>query len=344
MTEILSKNEIDALLSALSTESKNVASPTARASSHKKVKVYDFRRPDKFSKDQMRALQMMHEVFARLTTTSISTQLRTLVSMHVTTVDQFTYEEFIRSIPNPTTLVVINMSPLRGSAILEIEPNIAYTIIDRLFGGSGDAFKIDRELSEIEKSVLENIIIRMLGNLRDTWSGVVDLRPRVGNLETNPQFVQIVPPNDMVVLLTLETRVGQIEGMINLCIPYITIEPIIAKLSAQYWYSSMRWNKLEENKSIIQDRLDEVKVSLEAEVGEIDLPLSDIISLAKDDVICLGKTPLSSDMTLKIGGRKKFHCKPGKIKNKKAVKLGEKIQSQSEDSLVSVKSAFGERE
>ena len=231
MTEILSQDEIDALLSAISSGEVDPDDYSA-VGEQKKVKIYDFRRPDKFSKDQIRTLQMMHETFARLTTTALSAQLRALVSVHVGSVDQLTYEEFIRSIPNPTTLAVINMDPLRGSAVLEIDPSITFTIIDRLFGGLGEPTKITRELSDIELSVMEGIIVRILGNLREAWSTVIDLRPRLGAIETNPQFAQIVPPNDMVVLITLETKVGDVEGMTNLCIPYITIEPIISKLSA----------------------------------------------------------------------------------------------------------------
>ncbi len=239
MTEILSQDEIDALLSAISTGDVDTEE-IKDTGEQKKVKIYDFKRPDKFSKDQIRTLQMMHETFARLTTTSLSAQLRTLVSVHVASVDQLTYEEFIRSIPNPTTLGIVNMDPLKGSAVMEIDPSITFTIIDRVFGGAGEPLKINRELTDIELSVMENIIVRVLSNLRESWSTVIDLRPRLGNIETNPQFAQIVPPNDMVVLITLETKVGDVEGMMNFCIPYITIEPIISKLSAQYWYSSIR--------------------------------------------------------------------------------------------------------
>ncbi|HPB83895.1 MAG TPA: flagellar motor switch protein FliM, partial [Spirochaetota bacterium] len=202
MTEILSQDEIDALLTAISTGEVDTTDYTA-TKEQRKVKIYDFRRPDKFSKDQIRTLQMMHETFARLTTTALSAQLRALVSVHVASVDQLTYEEFIRSIPNPTTLAVVNMDPLKGSAVLEIDPSITFTIIDKLFGGRGEQTKISRELTDIEQSVMEGIIVRILGNLREAWSNVIDLRPRLGNIETNPQFAQIVPPNDMVVLITL---------------------------------------------------------------------------------------------------------------------------------------------
>ena len=171
-------------------------------------------------------------------TTSLSAQLRTLINVRVASVDQLTYEEFIRSIPNPTTLAIIDMDPLNGSAILEIDPAITFSVIDRLFGGQGQPAKLTRDLSEIEQSVMENVIVRILSNLRESWGQVVDLRPQLSQIEANPQFAQIVPPTEMVVLVTLETRVGEVEGMVNLCFPYLTIEPIISKLSAHHWYSS----------------------------------------------------------------------------------------------------------
>lgn len=337
MTEILSQDEIDQLLSAISSGEADLDDYSA-VGEQKKVKIYDFRRPDKFSKDQIRTLQMMHETFARLTTTALSAQLRALVGVHVGSVDQLTYEEFIRSIPNPTTLAVINMDPLRGSAVLEIDPAITFTIIDRLFGGPGEPTKISRELSDIELSVMEGIIVRILGNLREAWSTVIDLRPRLGNIETNPQFAQIVPPNDMVVLITLETKVGDVEGMTNLCIPYITIEPIISKLSAQYWYSSIRQGEADENKNIIQDRLDNVLIPLRCDVGNIDLPLQQILSLKSGDVVKLGSTHISSDMSVTVGDRRKFKCRPGKIDDRLCVQMGETIDEIPDELLGSTKS------
>ncbi|MCB1324137.1 MAG: flagellar motor switch protein FliM [Spirochaetales bacterium] len=337
MTEILSQDEIDALLSAISSGEVDPDDYSA-VGEQKKVKIYDFRRPDKFSKDQIRTLQMMHETFARLTTTALSAQLRALVSVHVGSVDQLTYEEFIRSIPNPTTLAVINMDPLRGSAVLEIDPSITFTIIDRLFGGLGEPTKITRELSDIELSVMEGIIVRILGNLREAWSTVIDLRPRLGAIETNPQFAQIVPPNDMVVLITLETKVGDVEGMTNLCIPYITIEPIISKLSAQYWYSSIRRGGADENRPIIQERLDQVLIELRADVGDVELPLQQILNLTPGDVVKLGQTHIKSDMTVTVGDRKKFKCRPGRIGGRLAVQIGDTIEDIPDELLGSTKS------
>jgi len=337
MTEILSQDEIDALLSAISSGEVDPEDYSS-VGEQKKVKIYDFRRPDKFSKDQIRTLQMMHETFARLTTTALSAQLRALVGVHVGSVDQLTYEEFIRSIPNPTTLAVINMDPLKGSSVLEIDPSITFTIIDRLFGGPGEPSKITRELSDIELSVMEGIIVRILGNLREAWSTVIDLRPRLGNIETNPQFAQIVPPNDMVVLITLETKVGDVEGMTNLCIPYITIEPIISKLSAQYWYSSIRRGESDENRAIIQERLDQVEIPLIAEVGDVEIPLADILNLNLGDVVKLGATHIKSDMLVKVGDRKKFKCRPGRVGNRLCIQVGEAIEDIPDELLGSTRS------
>ncbi|MDR3238372.1 MAG: flagellar motor switch protein FliM [Spirochaetia bacterium] len=334
MTEILSQDEIDALLTAISTGEVD-PSDYSSGQEQKKVKMYDFRRPDKFSKDHIRTLQMMHETFARLTTTALSAQLRALVGVHVSSVDQLTYEEFVRSIPNPTTMAVVNMDPLKGSAILEIDPSITFTIIDRLFGGMGEPTKISRELTDIELSVMEGIIVRILGNLREAWSNVIDLRPRLGNIETNPQFAQIVPPNDMVVLITLETKVGEIEGMTNLCIPYISIEPVISKLSAQYMYSSTRKGATDENLSIIQNRLESVILPIIAEIGEAQITVQEVLNLGRGDVIKLPETKVGDDMRVRIGGRKKYKCRPGLVNNRISVKLGERIEEVPDELLAS---------
>lgn len=325
MTEVLSQDEIDQLLTAISSgdiETEEIRQPTDQ----RKIKIYDFKRPDKFSKEQIRTVSIMHETFARLSTTSLSAQLRSMVQVHVASVDQLTYEEFIRSIPNPTTLAVINMDPLKGSAIMEIDPSITFSIIDRLFGGQGEGAKVTRDLTDIEQSVMEGIIVRILGNMREAWSQVIDLRPRLGQIETNPQFAQIVPPTEMVVLVTLETKVGDVEGMMNFCIPYLTIEPIIGKLSAQYWYSTVRRGATTENLNILRERLSTIEVNIVAEIGRMNLTVRDVLSLVPGDVIRLQNTRTSDPFSLNIGNRPKFLCKPGQIGNKLAVQIIKKLE------------------
>ena len=340
MTEILSQSEIDALLNAISNdepEDEENVSSYSKSLESKKVKIYDFKRPDKFSKDQIRTLQMMHETFARLSTTGLSAQLRSMVGLHVATVDQLTYEEFIRSIPNPTTLAIINMDPLRGSIILEIDPTISFAIIDRLFGGKGQSVKIARELSDIEMSVIEGIVVRLLSNMREAWTTVLDLRPRLSNIETNPQFAQIVAPNDMAVLITFETKIGDVEGVTNICIPYITIEPIVNKLSAQYWYSSIRKDQTTENELMIQERLDDVNVSVVAEVGSVDISIKDFINLRKGDIIRSNKSISENELCLKVRGRSKFKCFAGYMDKKVAVQLGDSIEEVPDELLSSTR-------
>jgi flagellar motor switch protein FliM len=330
MTEVLSQDEIDQLLTAISagdTEPTETHQPQDR----KNIRIWDFRRPDKFSKEQIRTINFMHETFARLTSTSLSAQLRSLVNVHVASVDQLTYEEFIRSIPSPTALAVINMDPLKGSAILEIDPSITFSIIDRLFGGTGDGSKITRELTEIERSVIESIIVRILGNMREAWSQVIDLRPRLGQIETNPQFAQIVPPTEMVVLVTLETKVEQVEGMMNFCIPYLTIEPIISKLSAQYWYSTVRRGTTTENLNILRDRLSSIGITLAAEIGRVNVSMKDVVNLREGDVIRLSNTKVNDPLCIKIGNRPKFECRPGLVGKSMAVQVTRKIEDVDQD-------------
>lgn len=357
MTEILSQDEIDALLTAVSSGETAPAEPAHSAPragggggggaaavskrEKKRLKVYDFRRPDKFSKDQIRTLQMMHETFARLTTTSLSAQLRTLVHVHVVSVDQLTYEEFTRSIPSPTTLGIINMDPLKGSSVVELDPSITFAIIDRLFGGKGESLKTNRELTDIELSVIEGIIVRLLGNLRESWANVIDLRPRLGNIETNPQFAQIVPPNNMVVLTTFDTKVGDVEGMMNFCLPYITIEPIISKLSAQYWYSSIRKGITTENLNLIKEQISDVKIEVVAKLSEAELKFDEIAAVRQGDVIRLNGA-IKSDVDVIIGDGVKFKGKPGVVGKRRAIQVKEVLSTITEDMLQDI--LMGEEE
>ena len=331
MNEVLSQDEIDQLLQAISSgESEDTDFKPVNDT--RKIKIYDFKRPDKFSKEQIRTVSIMHETFARLTTTSLSAQLRSLVHVHVASVDQLTYEEFIRSIPTPTTLAVIHMDPLKGNAVLEIDPAITFSMIDRLFGGTGQGAKVSRDLTDIEQSVMEGIIVRILANMREAWTQVIDLRPRLGQIETNPQFAQIVPPSEMVVLVTLETKVGEEEGMMNFCIPYLTIEPIISKLSSQFWFSSVRRSSTTQYLGTLKEKLSDVDMDVVAEIGTINMPIRDVLALRVGDVVRLSTVRVGDPLSLSVGNKKKFYCQPGVVGKKMAVQIIEKIDdSETED-------------
>jgi flagellar motor switch protein FliM len=331
MNEVLSQDEIDQLLTAISSGYSEV-DDFKPVNDTRKIKIYDFKRPDKFSKEQLRTVSNMHETFARLTTTSLSAQLRSLVHVHVASVDQLTYEEFIRSIPTPTTLAVVNMDPLKGNAVLEIDPTITFCMIDRLFGGRGvTSGNKNRDLTDIEQSVMEGIIVRILANMREAWTQVIDLRPRLGQIETNPQFAQIVPPSEMVVLITLETKVGDEEGMMNFCIPYLTIEPIISKLSSQFWFSSVRRSSTTQYLGTLKEKLSSVDMEVVASVGSINLSVRDVLSLTTGDVVRLSNTKVGDPLTLSVGNRKKFFCQPGVVGKKMAVQITGKIEDVTAD-------------
>ena len=331
MTEVLSQDEIDQLLTAISTGDSE-ADEFKPVSDTRKIKIYDFKRPDKFSKEQLRTVSNMHETFARLTTTSLSAQLRSLVHVHVASVGQLTYEEFIRSIPTPTTLAVVNMDPLKGNAILEIDPTITFCMIDRLFGGRGvTSSNKNRDLTDIEQSVMEGIIVRILANMREAWTQVIDLRPRLGQIETNPQFAQIVPPTEMVVLITLETKVGDEEGMMNFCIPYLTIEPIISKLSSQFWFSSVRRSSTTQYLGTLTEKLSTVDMDIVAEIGSINLPVREVLALRVGDIVRLTNTKVGDPLTLGVGSKKKFYCQPGVVGKKMAIQVTGKIEDVHAD-------------
>jgi flagellar motor switch protein FliM len=302
--QVLSQNEINQLLTAINTGDTE-PEDSRLAADGRIIKIYDFKRPDKFSGEQIRTIEIMHDTFARLTTTSLSAQLRSAVQVRVASVDQLTYGEFIRSIPTPTTLSIINMDPLRGNAILEIDPLITFSIIERVCGGFGNGTKFQHELTDVESAIMEGIIIRILGNMREAWTQVIDLRPRLGQIDTNPEFAQIVPSTDMVLLVTLETKIGEVEGMINFCVPYLTIEPLIGKISTQFWFSINR----DKTPITISDvLLEDIPVRLSAEVLRRDYPINEILKWDIGTII-LPLRPLSPGYCyLRLGDRRVWQC------------------------------------
>jgi len=205
-------------------------------------------------------------------------------------------------------------------------------MIDRLFGGRGSTTgNKNRDLTDIEQSVMEGIIVRILANMREAWTQVIDLRPRLGQIETNPQFAQIVPPSEMVVLVTLEMKVGEEEGMMNFCIPYLTIEPIISKLSSQFWFSSVRRSSTTQYLGTLKEKLSSVEMDVVAEVGSIDLPIREVLSLRAGDVVRLSNIRVGDPLTLSVGNRKKFYCQPGVVGKKMAVQITGKLEDISAD-------------
>src|SRR5699024_3414790 len=233
-----------------------------------KVRVYDFKRALRFSKDQIRSLARIHDNYARLLTTYFSAQLRTYVNISVASVDQLPYEEFIRSVPKMTVLNLYSVQPLDGSILMEVNPNIAYGMLDRLLGGKGSSLNKVDNLTEIETMLMSQLFEKASVNLKEAWSSIIEIDPILEDFEVNPQFLQMVSPNETVIVVSLNTTIGETSGMINICIPHIVLEPIIPKLSVHYWMQTNNKERDPESYEKLTKNMQKVKVEAKTLLGE----------------------------------------------------------------------------
>ncbi len=319
MVDVLSQNEIDALLAALSSGEMD-AEELKKEETQKKIRVYDFKRAVRFSKDHIRSLTRIHENFARYLTTYFSAQLRTFVQINVVSVDQLPYDEFIRSVPKMTILNIFEAEPLEGRMVLEVHPNVAFAMLDRLLGGAGTAPAKLNSLTEIETIVMERIFSRAFESFQEAWKTVIDLSPRLEALETNPQFLQLVSPNETIALISLSTKIGDTTGMINLCIPHVVIEPIMPRLSVNNLFFSPKKTRAPEEVEVLNERINKAKLPIIAELGTSYISVREFLGLTNGDVIRLDKT-IREGIHIKIGEKVKFIGNPGTARNKMAVEI-----------------------
>lgn len=327
--DVLSQSEIDALLSALSTGEMS-AEDMKKEEETKKVKVYDFKRALRFSKDQIRSLTRIHENFARLLTTYFSAQLRSYVQITVASVDQIPFEEFIRSIPNITLINVFDVPPLDGNILMEINPNIAYSMLDRLMGGEGTSHSNVDNLTEIEQKIMTNLFERSFDNLREAWANIADIDPILTELEVNPQFLQMISPNETVVVISFNSIIGETSGMINICIPHVVLEPIVPNLSVRYWMQSNTRENSPEQKARIEQNIRRSEVDVTAELGSTNISIEDFLFLQQGDVIQLDQN-ITNPLTIKVDNIPKFTAQPGKVKKKMAVQVIESLRGGDDD-------------
>lgn len=328
--DVLSQSEIDKLLSAIADGTVSTEEVKAEEE-QKKIKVYDFKRPDKFSKDQIRTLFMLHESFSRMLNTYLSTHLRTLVSVEVASVEQLTYQEFVQSLANPSVISILAVPPLKGNIIMEVNTEIAFAFIDRVFGGEGKTNVKPRVLTEIEEVVVRRFIDTAMSNLKEAWSNVVDFTPSLEATESNPQFTQIVPPSDMVVIVTIQMRVGDVEGMMNICIPYLVLEPIMSKLTTTFWVaSSVTKDDDPEQVKILQKKIERTQVPFVVQLGKIDITINEFLTLGFGDVLQMD-TKVDDNLVCLVGHRAKFHCRPGTSGKKMAVQITDIIKDDEGD-------------
>jgi flagellar motor switch protein FliM len=321
--DVLSQAEVESLLSAMDgREPDAVSDSTSNRLRHRdKISPYDFKRPERVGKEQMRSMQTMHEGFGRNFGASLSALLRTIVELKLTSVDQLTYSEFVFSLENPTCFNLINAPPLEGQLILDINLSLLFPIIDRLLGGGNDpAPPTRRPLTEIELRLVARITDLFCKELKSAWEHVVELQPAIDRVESNPQLVQIVPPNEVVVLSSFELALGEARGMMHLCIPFNSIERINSRLVSNTWVSYGKRSATPESIERIGQRLSRSQVEVVVELAETTISTSDLIGLQVGDIIGT-EQDVGRPLVVSVEGRPKFHALPGAFKGHKAIQV-----------------------
>lgn len=318
MSDVLSQDEIDSLLKAFSSGELDVEE--MKEDKEKQVKNYDFKRPAKFSKEHLRTLEIIFDHYGRLLSTNLPVHLRRNVQVSVASSETVTFSEFTNALSNPIIMGIINFNPLPGTIILELSSNLGFAMIDRMLGGLGTSIEKAREFSEIEMSVLDRIMITCMNLLREPWRNVIEINPFMERIETNPQFAQIIAPNDMIAIVTLNMVFGDVEGLMNVCLPYFTMETIMDRLNTKYWFSNMQENTNEEYGEHIETMIRRVDMPVKAILGKSKVSVWDFSNLQIGDVIRLDSR-VDSALEVYVGNIKKFIALPGTNKDNYAVRI-----------------------
>lgn len=318
MGDVLSQSEIDNLLSALNS---GEFDPTnTDVEEEKQVKDYNFARPSKFSKDHLRTLVFVFEHYARLLSTNLPIYLRRNVQVEVMHAEAATFQEFSNSLSNPVLLGVVNFAPLEGTIIIEMASSLGYTIVDLMLGGSGVPLDKPREFTEIELSIIERIMVVCTNLLIEPWANVQAINPTLERIETNSQFAQFVSPNEMTSIVTMNIKVGDVEEVMNICIPFPVVEPVIDKINTKYWYSTSEIKDDDRFRGFIEDNIYKAKIPVRAIMGRSAISVNDFIHLQPGDIIKLN-TRIEDEMDVYVGNIKKFSALPGAYEDAYAVKI-----------------------
>ncbi len=323
MGEVLSQNEIDSLLQALSTGELDM--DDMQNDGEKQVKSYDFKRPAKFSKEHLRTLEIIFEHYGRLLSTNLPVYLRKNIQVEVVSSETVTFSEFSNALSNPVLLGIVNFAPLNGNIILELAANLGYAMIDRMLGGQGSPLDKTREFSEIEMTIVEKIMIISMQLLREPWKNVVEINPVMERIETNAQFAQVIAPNDMIAIVTLNLKIGDTEGMMNICLPYFTLENIMDKLNTKYWYSTMQEDSDVNYQDYIQSLIKKVEIPVKAVLGKSTVSVNDFMNLQVGDIIRLNSR-VDSELDVYVGNIRKFTALPGANKDVYAARVASVVR------------------
>ena len=325
MGEVLSQNEIDSLLKALSSGELDV--DEIKDDNEKQVKNYDFARPAKFSKEHLRTLEIIFEHYGRLLSTNLPVYLRKNVQVEVMSSEAVTYSEFANALSNPVLLGIVNFAPLNNNIIIEIAENVGFTIVDRMLGGQGAPLDKAREFSEIELLLIERIYNVCVNLLVEPCASVCELTPRLERIETNSQYAQIISPTEMIALITLNIKIGDVEGLINICLPYITLESVMDKLNTKYWYSSLQEKDEQQYTETIEALIARAPMPIKAVLGNSSISVNDFLGLQVGDIIRLD-TKVDQDLSVYVGNIKKFTALPGASGDNYAVRVTSVIREE----------------
>ncbi|TAH69599.1 MAG: flagellar motor switch protein FliM [Anaerolineaceae bacterium] len=325
MSDVLSQNEIDNLLAAIS--SGELDADEFKQTNEKHIKNYDFARPSKFSKEHLRTLNIIFEHYGRLLATNLPAYLRKNVQVEVVNSEAVTYSEFTNALSNPVLLGIIDFAPLDGQIIIELADNLGYAIVDRMLGGGGYPLEKVRDFSEIELSIIERIINVCTNLLREPWANVIEIEPRLMRIETNSQFAQIISPSEMISIVTMNIRIGNVEGMMNICLPYVCLEQVIDKLNTKYWYSTMQSRDDKSYKDLIEIAISKAKVPLRAVLGKSTISINDFVNMQRGDIIKLD-SKVNDELIVYVGNLNKFTALPGASAGTYAVKISSIIRGE----------------
>lgn len=325
MGEVLSQSEIDSLLAALSTG--ELDAEEMQKKDERQVRNYDFARPAKFSKEHLRTLEIIYEHYGRLLSTNLPLYLRKNVQISVASSETVVFSEFSNALSNPAILGIVNFAPLQGTIIIELAPNLGFAMIDRMLGGQGIPIDKTRDFSEIELTIIDKVLVMCMQLMKDPWRNVVEIDPFLERIETNPQFAQIIAPNDMIAIVTLSVKVGDVEGFMNICLPYFTVEDVMDKLNTKFWYSTMQEASEEDYSQYVESMIRRADVPIKAILGKSAITVDDFVNLQCGDIIRLN-TLAESEMPVYVGNIKKFMAMPGKSGDKYAVRVTSVIREE----------------
>lgn len=338
-SDILSQGDIDKLLSSLTVgleqeQSIAVFDPVVADSfdeERKGYKLYNFRRPDKFSKDHLKALQDIHKEFSRQLALVLSAYLRLNIKVEVVSVDQLTYDEFSRSLPNPVTIGVLELNPLPGQILLGISHEIVSSIVDRMLGGMGNSETKARDLTDIEEALAKKVLDKIIRTLEKAWKNIFPVRGLVVGIDSNSILNQLASPGEVVALITLEIQIGShYSGLLSLCFPYPVLETVIDQLSTQQIYQTKGKVSSMEDKQKILNKLGNTFVKINVILGNTDITVGEFIDLKRGDVIRL-ENSVSENLLVKVNNIPKFMGRPGIKKNKVSISIVDKIKQNEED-------------